>query len=139
MEDSAFRRDRLQEARRRLAARLIKVKQSEDQDRLRKEYVRVRSARDQLAAELAGMYPDVERRLSDLIRRIAANDREVAWVNSGSRLPDGEKRLLSAELVARELAGFVRSGVQTPSITEELRLPRFHSDAFEPYAWPQIR
>jgi hypothetical protein len=52
-------------------------------------------------------------------------------------LPDDEEGLLSAELVARGLLGFVRNGVQTPSITEELRLPRFRSDAFEPYAWPR--
>jgi hypothetical protein len=47
--------------------------------------------------------------------------------------------LLSAELVARGLAGFVRNAVQTPSITEELRLPRFQPDRFEPYAWPPMR
>jgi hypothetical protein len=103
MEDQAFRRDRLQEAGRRLAERLTKVERSEEQDRLRQEYERVRSVRDQLAAELAGMHPEIERRLSDLIGRIAANDREVAWVNS-HRVPEGAERLLSAELIARGLA-----------------------------------
>jgi hypothetical protein len=96
----------------------------------------VRADRDQLAAEFAEIYPDIEKRLSDLIGRIADNDREIAWVNSG-RLPDEEKRLLFAELVGRGLAGFVRNGVQTPSIVEELRLPRFQSDTFEQYAWPR--
>src|SRR5436190_11634820 len=88
------------------------------------------AARDELAAELAKMDPEVEWRLSDLIVRIAANDREVFRINSG-RLPDGEKRLLSAELFARGLGGFVRNGVQTPSMVEELRLPRFQYDAFQ--------
>jgi hypothetical protein len=135
--DCAFRRERLQEAGRRLAERLIEVEKSEDQDRLREEYQRVSSERDKLAAELAEIYPDVERRLSDLVGRIAANDREVAWVNSAGRLPNGEKRLLPAELVARGLGGLVRNGVQSPAIVEELRLPKFQADTFEPYAWPQ--
>jgi hypothetical protein len=127
-----------EEAGRRLATRLSEAKKSEEQGQLLKDYKRVMAARDELAAELAEMYPVVEKRLSDLIGRIAANDREVAWINA-SRLPDGAERLLSAELVARGLGGFVRNGVQTPSITEELQLPRFQSDAFEPYAWPRMK
>jgi Sec-independent protein translocase protein TatA len=137
-DDWLFGRDRLREAARRLGQRLTEVKRAEEQERLRQEYERVRSARDKLAAELAEMYPDIEKRLSDLIGRIAANDREIAWVNSG-RVPEGEKRLLSAELVARGLAGFVRNAVQTPSIVEELQLPRFQSDACDAYAWPRKR
>ena len=52
------------------------------------------------------MYPEIERRLAELIGRIAANDPEVAWINSGRVA----KLLLSAELVARGLGGFVRNG-----------------------------
>jgi hypothetical protein len=77
-----FGRDRLQEAARRLGQRLTEVRKSEEQDRLRQDYERVRYARDRLAAEL---YPEVEKRLGNLIGRIAGNDREVAWVNSGGR------------------------------------------------------
>ena len=33
-----------------------------------------------LAAELAEIYPDAEKRLADLLKRIEVNDREVEWV-----------------------------------------------------------
>jgi hypothetical protein len=69
--------------------------------------------------------------------RIAANDREVAWFNSGRLL--GAERLLSAELVARGLLGFVRTAVRTPSLVEELRLLKFKSDACDACAWPRMR
>src|SRR5262249_18361634 len=72
IDDRAFGRDRLQEAARRLSQRLIEVKKSEEQDRRRQDYERVRAARDELAAQLAELYPDVERRLAGLISRIAA-------------------------------------------------------------------
>jgi Sec-independent protein translocase protein TatA len=122
MDDWLFGRDRLQEAARRLGQRLIEARKSEEQDARRQDYERVRTARDELAAELREIYPEFERRLSAVLGRIAANDREVLWINRG-RLPEGAERLLGAELVARGLGGFAWNGVQTPSIVEELRLP----------------
>ena len=85
-----FGRDRLREGARRLGQRLTEVRKSEEQDRLRQGY-EASGPRDEMAAELAELYPQVEKRLSGLIGRIAANDREVAWVNSG-RLPAGTAR-----------------------------------------------
>jgi hypothetical protein len=48
---------------------------------------------------LKDYFRQLQTRRGDLIARIAPNDREVAWINSGM-LPEREKRLLSTELVA---------------------------------------
>jgi len=72
------------------------------------------------------------------LARIASNDREVEYINNHAR-PSGAERLLVAELTARGLEGFVKNSVQTPRITEELRLPAFEYSAHERYAWPRSR
>ena len=83
----------------------------------------------------AELYPAIEDKLAELLERIAANDRQIEYINEHAR-PSGADRLLVAELVARVLKGFVENGVQIPRITEELRLPAFERSQFEPYAWP---
>ena len=81
-------------------------------------------------------------KLADLLPRIAANDREVEYIN-GHALPSGAERLLVAELIARNLEGFGKSlgniVIRTPRITEELCLPTFEYSAHHPYAWPGSR
>lgn len=134
-EDAAFRRDRLQEAMRRLNICLNQAKRREEQARRQRNYDRVKSERDKLAAELLQLYPEAASRLADLVSRIVANDRAVNSVNVEG-LPEGAHRLLSAELVARGLGGFTRDGVDTPRITENLRLPEFHRNPHRPYSWP---
>jgi hypothetical protein len=47
---------------------------------------------------------------------------------------DGVGRIL--ELAGRNMPGFVENGVTTPSIVEELRLPAFVFDVYQPYSWP---
>jgi hypothetical protein len=81
-------------------------------------YDRVKAERDQLATELAGIYPAFARKLAELLPRIVANDREIEYINNRAR-PSGAERLLVAELVARGLEGFVKNSVQTPRLTEE--------------------
>ena len=82
-------------------------------------------------------YPGIAQKLRELLPRIAANDREVEYINAHA-LPSSGERLLQAELVARGLRGFVESGVQIPRITHELCMPAFKfSD--EPYVWPRSR
>jgi hypothetical protein len=137
MEDAAFRRERLQAAVSRLRERLYELRAGEEDQHRRVIYEEVKAERDQLAAELASIYPDFAQRLGDLMGRIVANDREIEWVNSA--LPRGKGRLLVAELVARGLGGFVRNGLSIPSITQQLRLPSFGSNIHEPYAWPPTR
>jgi hypothetical protein len=56
--------------------------------------------------------------LRQFLPRIAANDREIEYINAHALPRDGE-RLLVAELIARRLRGFVESGVQIPRITEQ--------------------
>jgi hypothetical protein len=54
--------------------------------------------------------------------RIAANDREVEYINAHA-MPRNHGRLLSAELVARGLLGYVNNGVITPRLSEIVVLP----------------
>jgi hypothetical protein len=140
MEDAAFRRDRLQTAVTRLRERLEQVKAEEEDQRRQVVYERVKTERDKLAAELAEIYPAFANNLADLLPRIAANDREIEYIN-GHALPSGAGRLLVAELVARKLEGFGKSHgnivIRTPRITEELCLPTFEYSTHHPYAWPR--
>jgi hypothetical protein len=80
--------------------------------------------------------PAFARKVAELLLRIAANDREIEYVNNHAR-PSGAARLLVAELIARGLEGFVKNAVRTPRITEELRLPAFEHSAHQPYACPR--
>jgi hypothetical protein len=82
------------------------------------------------------IYPGIEQKLRELLPRMAANDREIAYINAHALPSDGE-RLLEAELVARGLRGFVESGVHIPRITHELRMPAFKYSEYEPYVWPR--
>jgi chromosome segregation ATPase len=137
MEDAAFRRDRLQAAVARLRERLDELKAQEEDQRRQLVYDRVKAERDKLAAELADLYPGIEQKLRELLPRIAANDREIEYINN-HKLPSDAERLLVAELVARGLRGFVENGVETPRITQVLRLPAFERSQFA-FAWPRSR
>jgi hypothetical protein len=99
---------------------------------------RVKAERDKLVAELAAIYPAFARKIGELLPRLAANDREVEYINAHALPSDGEG-LLEAELVGRGLRGFVESGVQVPRITHTLRLPAFEYSEYEPYVWPRSR
>ena len=101
--------ERLTAAVSRLRQRLAEVQASEDQARWLARYRDLERARDQLAAELRTLYPAFALKLAALLTRIAANDQAIAHVN-GHAKPDGLPPLLSAELVARELPGFVNRG-----------------------------
>lgn len=135
MEDSAFRRDRLQTAVTRLQDRLWEVKAQEENQRRWIAYEKARAERDKLAAELQAIYPLFEAQLRDLLPRIAANDAQIENIVN-RRLPSGAERLLVAELAARDLAGFVINSFDVPRIIQSLRLPAFRSDG-RPYAWPR--
>jgi hypothetical protein len=138
MNDAAFRRDRLQVAATKLGGRLREVKAQEEDRRRRLAYDKRKAERDELATELERLYPTVAKQLASLMERIAASDREIEYIN-GHALPHGAKPLLSAELVARGMRGFVNNSVQAPRITQQLRLPAFRPDQHDPYAWPRAR
>jgi polyribonucleotide nucleotidyltransferase len=138
MEDAAFRRERLQTAVTRLQDRLKEVGAQERDQRRRIAYEKAKVERDKLAEELKAIYPSFEAKLRDLLPRIAENDRQIEYIN-GYALPTGAERLLVAELVARDLRGFVENLAEAPSITRQLRLPAFQFDRHDPYAWPRER
>jgi hypothetical protein len=138
MDDAAFRRDRLQVAVTKLRERLKAVKAQEENDRRQVAYAKASAVRDELAVELARVYPPLAAQLADLMARIFASDREIEHINARA-LPAEAERLLVAELVARGLRGFVENSVEAVRITRDLRLPAFRFDRTEPYAWPRAR
>jgi hypothetical protein len=135
MEDAAFTRDRLSTALSRLQQRLEQLRAFEEDARRHAAYEKAKAERDQLAAELAELYPAFADKLADLLARIDDNDRDIAYVNG--RLSSDARPLLVAELVARGLEGFVQDGLSTPSITRQLRLLAFKRCPSAPYAWPR--
>jgi transposase len=108
MDNAAFKRDRLQAAIGKLRERLAELKDQEENARRQVAYDKAEAARDELANELADLYPAFAQKLAELLPRIAANDREIEYIN-GYALPSGAERLLVAELVARGLEGFVQN------------------------------
>jgi hypothetical protein len=138
MENAAFRRDRLEAAVTKLRERLKAVKAQEENDRRQVAYAKASAVRDELAAELARVYPPLAAQLADLMARIFASDREIEHINARA-LPAEAERLLVAELVARGLRGFVENSVEAVRITRDLRLPAFRFDQHDPYAWPRSR
>ena len=128
MADAAFAHERLTAAVSRLRQRLAEVQASEDQARRLAHYRDLEQVRDQLAVELRAFYPAFALKLAALLTRIAANDQAIAHVNTHAK-PNGLPPLLSAELVARDMTGFVNRGFATPQLLEELRLPAFAASA----------
>jgi Thiamine pyrophosphate enzyme, central domain len=138
MEDSAFRRERLQAAVTRLKERLREVRALEENQQRLITYEKTKAERDSLAAELRASYPNIEARLGELIAKIEASDRMVEFVNTHG-LPTGAVRLRSAELVARGLEAWRVNSADVVRITRELCLPAFKHDPHKPYAWPRSR
>ena len=75
----------------------------------------------------------VAQKLAEVLSRIAANDREVDYINKHA-LPKGAPRLLEVELIARELPGWVQAGIQTLRVIDLLHLPPWHPRTN--YFWP---
>jgi hypothetical protein len=109
----------------------------EEQGRRQTAYTAALIERDKLAAELAEVYPPLAAKLADLAARVAANDAAVERVNQ--KLPDGEKWLANAELVARQLKSLFDGPTNIPRIAQHMRLPAFRYAALDPYTWPLAR
>jgi hypothetical protein len=122
MEDAAFRRERLQTAVTRLRDRLHEVKRQEENERRWTAYEKAKAERDKLAEELKAIYRQIETQVRGLLPRIAANDQQIEYINDYA-LPTGADRLLVAELVARDLRGFMENSMDVARITQHLRLP----------------
>jgi hypothetical protein len=131
--DAAFKRDRLQAALGKLGERLKQLQEQEENARRQVIYDKLKAERDQLAKEYADLYPPLAQKLAELLSRVAANDREVDYINKHA-LPKGAGRLLEVELIARELPGWVQAGIQTPRVIDVLCLPPWHLRSN--YLWP---
>jgi hypothetical protein len=136
MEDAAFKRDRLQAAATRLRERLTKVQAAEEDDRRRAASEEARAERDELAAELARVYPPLAAQLADLLGRLRASDDRIEHMNAHA-LPRGCGPMLVAELVARSLDGWTQNWIDIPRIVRRVQLPAFEYDAHHPYVWPR--
>jgi hypothetical protein len=101
MDDAGFTRDYLSAVLPRLQQRLDELRAAEEDARCRAAYERVEAERDALAAQLAELYPVFPDKFADLLPRIVANDREVAYINN--RVPSGYSPLLVAKLITRGL------------------------------------
>jgi hypothetical protein len=122
MDDAAFKRDRLQAALGKLRERLAELKDQEENARRRAAYDKAEAVRDELAEELADLYPAFAQKLAELLVSVVINDREIDNINN-HYLPKGADRLLVAELKARGLP-WVSNSVETPRITNHLCLQR---------------
>jgi hypothetical protein len=140
MEDAAFERDRMATAVEQLRARLLVVKADEEDARRLRIYEDAKLERDRLAEELREFYPTVAERLAELLAKIAANDEAIERINAHG-LPRERGRLLSAELVARDLPGWVLNAQPLAKrLTDELRLPAFElAPGSDGYLWPPRR
>jgi hypothetical protein len=84
-DDAGFERDRLTEAAKKLATRLVELKAAEDSAALRAEHEALSSERDRLVGELVGM-TDTLVRIGKLAMQIDACEREVRrWNPLGGR------------------------------------------------------
>ena len=127
--------DAAEQAVSRLRERLTAVQSGEEDDRRRAAYEEARAERDELAAELARVYPPLAAQLADLLGRLRTSDDRIEHMNTHA-LPRGCGPLLVAELIARELDSFVRNSVEIPRIVRRIQLPTFQYDIHAPYAWP---
>ena len=132
MDDAAFKRDRLQAALGKLRERLAQLKDQEENARRQVAYDKAEAVRDELAKELADLYPAFAQKLVELLARVVINDGEIDYINNHA-LPKGADRLLVAELKARGLP-WVVNNVETPRITNQLCLPPWQPRSN--YLWP---
>jgi hypothetical protein len=128
--------ERQQVAVSRLRDRLTELRTADEDKRRRAAYDEARAERDELAAELARVYPPLAAQLADLLARLRASDDRIEHLNAHA-LPRGCGPLLVAELVARGLDGFVQNSVNVPRIVRRVQLPAFQYDIHAPYAWPR--
>jgi hypothetical protein len=133
MDDAAFKRDRLQAALEKLRERLAELKYQEEHARRQVVYDKAEAVRDELAKELADLYPAFAQKLVELLVRVVINDRELDYINNHA-LPKGADRLLVAELKARGLPGWVVNSIEAPRITNQLYLPPWQPRSN--YLWP---
>jgi len=131
-DDLRFESDRLGTALEALQNAHREAKEREKDAQRRAVYEAAKAERDSLAEELRDVYPEIERCLTDLMGRVAANNESLEKVNL--RLPASALELYSSEEVARP--GRSKYEYSMHQLSRRLRLPRFEIDPREPDAWP---
>jgi hypothetical protein len=97
-DDAGFERDRLTEAAKKLATRLVELKAAEDSAALRAEHEALSSERDRLFGELVGM-TDTLRGIGKLALAIDACEREIKrWNSLGGRTRGYVRPVLGKDL-----------------------------------------
>ena len=138
-DDLCFEVDRLESALDALRTAQSEAKEREADAVRRAAFDAAVAERDALVQELREVYPQIERRLAELVGRIAANNATLERVNSN--LPSGSPGLAEAEEIARggreKFGG--RPEYLAQRITCRLRLPRFEFDPRDPDVWPAAR
>jgi hypothetical protein len=84
---AAFQHERLQAAVSRLRERHTQLQAAEEDDRRRTAYEEARAERDELAAELARVYPPLADQLADLLERLRESDARIEHINAHARPP----------------------------------------------------
>ena len=131
-----FERDRLAAALEALRAAHREAMSREADSRRRAAHDAARNERDAVVEELRRDYPEIERRLSQLMHRLATSDEANRRVNRS--LPSDTRPLQSAEEIAR--GGRERftsyQDYIAHRLTHRLRLPRFEVKPRDPDASP---
>jgi hypothetical protein len=107
--------------------RFCSLSPAEEDDRRRAAYEEAKAERDELAAELARVYPPLAAQLADLLGRLRTSDDRIEYMNAHA-LPRGCGPLLVVELVARGLDGFVQNSIDIPHIVRRVQLPALQYD-----------
>lgn len=125
-------RDRLITALPRLRAKLKEARAAEYAVQWQAEYERAEAKRNDLARELADVYPAAVARLIDLFWRIRETDEELYAINSAA--PNGKRRLQRVERHALELPDDFGN---TSPLVDRAQLPAWSGD--RTMAWPPFR
>jgi hypothetical protein len=132
MEEASLRVGRLQTLLTRLQRRHVQVAEAERLKQWKRDFADSKKQRDDLANELAKVYPEVIAKLADLFTRIAILDQKLSTLHQAR--PSGVAlHLTGSELVARELERFSRD---VPSLLQAVTLFDFHTGK---RVWPPVQ
>jgi hypothetical protein len=132
LEEAEISRGRLRTLQPRLEEKYQHVQAVEDAVKWRASYDKLKTARDDLSAELRDLFPSVTAALADLFARIANLDGRLSQLHQ--RRPGGAKGFLrSCELEARGLDDFTRD---QPSLLRTTVLPEWVDSSKQ--LWPPL-
>lgn len=126
---------RLGAKREQLEGRQEELANSDRQMRLRTEHREIKARRDALATELADRWPKLTAEIVELLRRIEETDADCRRAN---RMGIGERRLISAEAIARNCPGSFYDNNDMISRFGKVRLPSLTGRGMQQLAWPPL-